>query len=107
MKDRAHPSPIIIYDGNSEIRTFSLPLCMKEPTVLVDTDCPTGCQMMFVLPLIYRSETYRYYISTLLSEIHQYFLLKKCERFCKKLLSFFQQKSSVFGYKARFRLTML
>ena len=57
MKDRAHPSPIIIYDGNSEIRTFSLPLSMKEPTVLVDTDCPTGCQMMFVLPLIYRSET--------------------------------------------------
>ena len=44
---------------------------------------------------------------TLIIEIRQYFLLKKCEKlFVQKLLSFFQQKiSSVFGYKVLKYLT--
>ena len=33
---------------------------------------------------------------TLISEIPQYFLLKKCEKLLQKLLSFFQQKISVY-----------
>ena len=33
---------------------------------------------------------------TLISNIRQYFLLKKCEKLLQKLLSFFQQKISVY-----------
>ena len=45
----------------------------------------------------------------LISQICQYFLLKKCEEFlhCKSVSHFFKKKFSVFGYKNAKHLTSL
>ena len=64
--------------------TYLLDVCYVR--VVTDGQVGLGCSKLttsFVNPSLK--------FQTLISQLRQYFLLKKCESFCK-LLSFFQQK---------------